>query len=407
MSKRRVLFLSEEIPLKRDCGQRVKMYNVLRCLAELYDLNCIFLYRSNTEMKINKTNSDIESKNYFIKLPGSATKLSKSINTLLGRIYLSKEIKGKLNEIIKVINPDLAWIEFSYIAHYIPIFKELKIPVIYVSHNAQAHLDYIGWKTEKSIIKKILRLPYMPINYFHERYYFPKADKFLCISESDKEYYSSFVDHNKIDILPNFYIEKDLAKINKYEPPHRYVCMTGSLYAFQNYNALLFLLDETWPKIKKKNNDLYLYLIGKLPPKESKKYKEIINKTAIYQDIVLTGQVENVIPYVKGAVATLVPVLHGSGTRTKIVESVACKTPVVSTSIGAEGLPFSDGKSIMIADTPKLFAEKVNRLISDERLREDIRKEAYSIFKKYLGYNVNKIRIKQFIESILVQKNHA
>jgi len=398
IKQKKILFLSEEIPFNRNCGQRVKIHNVLRCLSELYELTCIFPYRHEEDIKSNQIDSDIKCRKYFIKAPVKNGKLSKRFDIVKRKIYLNKKIKEKLESIVQEVKPDVAWLEYSYIGQYIPFFKRKNILTICVSHNAQAYLDYIKWKSEESILKKVITLPLIPLNYLHERLFFPKADKFLCISEIDMKYYNSFISNCKIDILPNFYIENNLESIKQYNPSHKYICMVGSMNSFQNYIGALLLLNEIWLNIKKRNKNLHLYLIGKLPPHSSDKYRELKSLTEKLPDVMLTGEVEDTVPYVKGALITVVPVLHGSGTRTKIIESIACKTPVVSTTVGAEGLPFSNGKSIMIGDTPRLFAEKVNNLILNEELAKSICEEAFIVFKKHLGYEVNKERIKQIIE---------
>ncbi len=400
IKQKKILFLSEEIPFNRNCGQRVKIYNVLRCLSELYELTCVFTCRNEEDIKSTQIDSDIKCRKYFIKVPVKDGSLSRRFDILKRRIYLDKKITEKLESIVQEVKPDVAWLEYSYIGQYIPFFRKRNIPTVYVSHNAEAYLNYIGWKSEGSILEKAIRSPVIPLNYLHERLFFPKADKFLCISDIDMKYYSSFISNSKISILPNFYIEKDLEGIKPYDPYHKYICMVGSMNAFQNYIGAIVLLKEIWLEIKKRNKNLYLYLIGKLPPHGSDRYRELKSLTDKLPDVFLTGEVKDTIPYVKGALITLVPILLGSGTRTKIIESVACKTPVVSTTIGAEGLPFSDGKSIMIGDTPQLFVEKVDQLILNEKLSKTICDEAFSIFKKQLGYEVNRERIKQIIETM-------
>jgi polysaccharide biosynthesis protein PslH len=78
-----------------------------------------------------------------------------------------------------------------------------------------------------------------------------------------------------------------------------------------------------------------------------------------------------------------VPILTGAGIRTKIVESMSMNTPVVSTTIGCEGMPVTDGTDILIADTPVEFAKKTIDLLNDESLREKIASNAFQLAKKH------------------------
>ena len=79
----------------------------------------------------------------------------------------------------------------------------------------------------------------------------------------------------------------------------------------------------------------------------------------------LTGLVSDIRPYLEEANAVVVPLLSGSGTRIKILEAMAAGRPVISTTVGAEGLDVRDGEEILIADTPSSFADAVRRIFSD------------------------------------------
>ena len=399
MKQKKVLFLSEEVPFSRNCGQRVRIYNVLRCLAELYELTCVFPCRKE-DMESVETGLDIKCRKYFIGVSVKKGAVSRRLEILRRKLHLDRDVRENLETIMQEVKPDVVWLEYSYLGHYIHFFKRAGIPTVYVSHNAQAYLDYVGWKSEEGLKRKVLTLPVILLNYLHERLFFPEADRFLCISEVDMKYYSSFVSRQRIGLLPNFYIETDIEEVREFRPSHDYICMVGSMNSFQNYRGAVLLLKDIWPLIKERIKDLHLYLIGKLPPEGTDKYTELKSLTDGLPDVHLTGEVEHVVPYIKGAVVSLVPILHGSGTRTKIIESVACRTPVVSTTLGAEGLPFSDGKSIMIADDPRLFAEKTEALLADGSLRERISAEAFRIFEEELGYEVNRERIRCIVDDL-------
>jgi glycosyltransferase involved in cell wall biosynthesis len=104
------------------------------------------------------------------------------------------------------------------------------------------------------------------------------------------------------------------------------------------------------------------------------------------QNIRVFEDVETVIPYLRGAILSIVPLLQGSGTRLKIIESMACETPVVSTSVGAEGLGATNGKEILIADTADSFADAIMRLLNDKALCQQIADNAYQFATANFGF---------------------
>jgi glycosyltransferase involved in cell wall biosynthesis len=90
----------------------------------------------------------------------------------------------------------------------------------------------------------------------------------------------------------------------------------------------------------------------------------------------VTGRVDDVVPYYSRSTACVVPLRAGGGTRLKILEAMALGRPVVSTSLGCEGLEVVDGEHLFIADSPEQIADKVVRLLADQALRERIASNA-------------------------------
>jgi glycosyltransferase involved in cell wall biosynthesis len=86
--------------------------------------------------------------------------------------------------------------------------------------------------------------------------------------------------------------------------------------------------------------------------------------------VTITGALPSVLPYLGNASVAIVPLRFESGTRFKILEAGACGIAVVSTTLGAEGIPVKDGRDVLIADTPQEFAEAVIRVLQDREFAE-------------------------------------
>jgi glycosyltransferase involved in cell wall biosynthesis len=89
-------------------------------------------------------------------------------------------------------------------------------------------------------------------------------------------------------------------------------------------------------------------------------------------DVKMVGWVPSVIPYLRRCRISVIPLLHGAGTKRKLVQSLMCGTPAVSTSVGIEGLPVADGGEVLVADSAEQFARAIERLVEDERLWQAI-----------------------------------
>jgi len=405
--KIKILFITETKPFSKNNGVNIKINNVLRCLSELFSVTCVCIIRNETEGSDRKISRETDYDLRFIKATDDNNKYIRMINSYrwatCGRIFLFKKIRRGLNSIINEIQPDVVWLEYGFIGQHIPFIKKYNLPVIFVTHNAQAKLYLDKWMDMRLSSRKLFELPFVIANFMQERLFLNTADRLIAITENDKCYYMKFISKEKIDVLPNFQMEQDIERAPRKNINSNYICMIGGLNGFQNYNGAIFFIKNIWPIVKGVHNDLLLYLIGALP-EYSLKMKELENTIReSAPGIVLEGQVDDGVPYVKAALLSVVPIFSGSGIRTKIIESAACRTPVVSTSIGVKGLPFVDGESILIADSIPDFADRINLIIEDSNLRDTLVENAYKIFDKNYSFKINKQKIKRLVENVFYQ----
>jgi glycosyltransferase involved in cell wall biosynthesis len=133
----------------------------------------------------------------------------------------------------------------------------------------------------------------------------------------------------------------------------------GSMDWMPNIDGAEWFVREVLPLIRKRKPDCSVALAGRKPT------RAVLDLANGDSGVQVTGTVPDVRPYLWGATVSIVPLRIGGGTRLKIYESMAAGVPVVSTTIGAEGLPVEPGTQILIADDPASFAECCVRLMED------------------------------------------
>jgi hypothetical protein len=141
----------------------------------------------------------------------------------------------------------------------------------------------------------------------------------------------------------------------------------GDYKYFPNTDAVLYFHSEIMPLIRKERGDFQLMLLGKDAPREI---------VVLHNDpdtaVTATGFVDDTRPFLQTGALFVCPLRSGSGTRFKLMEALACGCPVVSTSVGAEGLDAIDGKHMLIRDDPKGFAEAVVWVLSNPKEAQDM-----------------------------------
>ncbi|MDE3197199.1 MAG: glycosyltransferase [Acidobacteriota bacterium] len=142
----------------------------------------------------------------------------------------------------------------------------------------------------------------------------------------------------------------------------------GTMDYFPNADAAIFFARRIWPQVRARFPRAEFTIVGANPPPEVKTLGEA-------GGIHVTGMVPDVRPYYRGALAAVVPLRTGGGTRLKILEAMAAGVPVISTPLGAEGLDASDGRDILLADAEdsEAWVSRLAQLAESAALRERLR----------------------------------
>ncbi len=200
-----------------------------------------------------------------------------------------------------------------------------------------------------------------------ERRLCPTLDLNVMVSETDERTLRSLAPGSKTIVTPNG-VDTDF-----FHPPDEStrqknrIVFIGGTYSLPNRDAVDFFLEEIWPSVKMRN-DVSFEVVGR-PGEEKRPWPSDDDS------VEFPGHVPDVRDHLGTAACSVVPLRIGGGTRLKILDAWAMGTPVVSTSIGCEGLDARDGENILIRDEPRAFAAAVLELLENERLRRHLGEE--------------------------------
>jgi len=204
----------------------------------------------------------------------------------------------------------------------------------------------------------------------YERTVCTAVKSIVAVSDQDAQTMRDLYGVTRVGVVPT---GVDVAFFTPAEEPHPTtdLAFVGSMDWMPNVDGVVWFVDEVLPRIRKKLPQCSVAVIGRKPGREVTKLAE---RDA---GIRITGTVADVRPWLWGSKVAVVPLRIGGGTRLKIYEAMAARTPVVSTTIGAEGLDVSPGENIRIADAPDAFADACIRLISNAEERRRLSAAAW------------------------------
>jgi len=240
---------------------------------------------------------------------------------------------------------------------------------------AERELRHLSWGYRK--------LRYA-LDLFFLRSYFKKlADARTClaVSEKDKDYLIREGFSKRVFVVPNT-IEVNGRKL---QPPIRpapdELMFCGMLSYPPNQDAAVYFAEKIFPFIRQQIPEAKFTVIGKHA-------SERITKLGLLPGVEVAGYVPSMEPYYEKAAVVVCPLLNGAGTRIKILDAMAHGKPVVSTTIGAEGLEVTNEENILIADDPNAFAQKCIELLKNPAKREALATNAHALVKEKYDVSV-------------------
>jgi GT2 family glycosyltransferase/glycosyltransferase involved in cell wall biosynthesis len=186
---------------------------------------------------------------------------------------------------------------------------------------------------------------------------YQKADRLWVITEEDKRTVQDFVGGIPIDIVPNIH---EIVPGGKVFEETADLMFVGNFIHRPNEDAVEFLCRDILPRVKRAVPGVKLFIIGNNPTEKVKAFAS--------SSVIVTGYVEDLVPYLLKARISLSPLRYGAGMKGKVGEALSWGLPVVTTSIGAEGMGLKHENDALIADDPEDFARQVVRLYGDRKL---------------------------------------
>jgi sugar transferase (PEP-CTERM/EpsH1 system associated) len=171
---------------------------------------------------------------------------------------------------------------------------------------------------------------------------------------------------------------------------------SGKMSYHANVTMVLYLAQEIMPRVWRQRPEVKLQIVGKAPPQQ-------ITALAQHPNIVVTGMVPDIRPYIREAAAAVVPLIYGAGTQFKVLEAMACATPVITTTQAVKPLAAVPGRDILVADRPDEFARTILTLLANRDMRQKIGAAGRSYVEQHHNWNKITTDLSHIYGAVLAQ----
>lgn len=355
-----VLIVSPYSPAPAVHGGAVRMLNLMREMRERCDVTLISFMDTAAE-------SAPESLAELQKICRDVVLIPRDIHGYGGRLmplsmngFFSERMFEMIEIWLEKRSFDVVQIEYTNMAHYLPPPCPGMLRVL-VEHDVSFVAAERARRGEGSALRRAALWIDGLRTFRHEIRAVEQADRVLAMSETDRHTLARFIDPDPISVVPNGVSCRDFPFAPEEAEPAT-ILFVGFFRHPPNAEAVLWFVEKVLPLVRAEVPEAIFRIVGAYPP-------PVIEELARRDPgIEVAGMVPETASHYRRATVFVAPILVGSGTRLKILEAMASGCPVVSTTVGAEGLGAGEGE-IRLADEPAAFARDVVELISDRRRR--------------------------------------
>jgi len=393
----RILVLDEEFCWPLNTGKRLRSFHLLSGLAKKHEMRYLgygskgsysWAAIADANMGPIAVEPRIPPKSglfFYLRLLWNLF----SPHPYIVQSLLSKQYAEQVQRQVDDFKPNVVISESTFYAVY---FKpEWSCERVIATHNIESDIWRRYLQVESNLFKRwFIRIQWQKVARF-EQTAMQNADAAVAVSEADARKLSAMNSESRVKTIDN---GVDLQYFHGRQfndtSPARDLVFIGSMDWRPNQDAVMFFVNEILPLLHQQLPNVTLTIVGRHPPPD-------ILRLGREPGVEVTGTVEDVRPYYEKAAICIVPLRIGGGSRLKILEGCAMGCPVVSTTVGAEGLKIVPNETILIADTPDDFASQIVRVFDDCDLARKLSKNGYEMVNLYYGWDGLVERLDQFL----------
>jgi sugar transferase (PEP-CTERM/EpsH1 system associated) len=397
----RILWAKADLLLPLETGGKLRTWHLLRHLARRHEITYVG-FGSPAERKQDLTRMSEVARDLHVVPHRSPAKrsirfyfdalwrLADPLPYAVGK-YRSREYRHTIERLLNERSFDILVCDFLAPAVNLP--SALSCPAVIFMHNVESEIwrRYVS-TARNPVLAQLYALQYRRMLRF-EHQALARFDGVLAVSDADRDTFQRLYPSAPQPVVIPTGVDTAFFAPSPTVPARRSLVFTGSMDWLPNEDAMLFFCREILPLIRREEPDAVLTIVGRAPTAPVRRLAEAAG-------VVITGRVDDVRPPMASAAVYVVPLRIGGGTRLKIFEAMAMGKAVVSTTVGAEGLPVRSGEHLLIADEPDTFASAVVRLMRDVEERHRLESAARRLVLERYDWRVAASRLEDALLTV-------
>jgi glycosyltransferase involved in cell wall biosynthesis len=380
----KILFLHKQILFPRDTGGKIRVLNLLKHLGKWHEVTYVCNLRSGEQkylpemealgLRMRTVSGDTSKRGGPRFFAEAAANLLSHYPFTINRNY-DPAVRKTVSDLRAAEKYDLLICDTIVMARHL---TGLKLPAsVLFQHNVEAQILRRHSEISLGRIKRwYMQREWQKMVRF-ERECGPCFDAVIAVSAQDKLLFERDYGWRHVYAIDTAVDEDFFRNDGTMQVPDR-VTFLGSMDWLPNQDGVRWFVQEVWPSIRRARAGATFHVVGRNPPASILALQRV-------PGIKVVGGVPDVRPHLAETSVFIVPLLVGGGTRLKIYEAMASGRAVVSTTIGAEGLPIVPGQHFLVADRPTDFAGAVSSMLGDAQQRHRLAAAADAFVRERYG----------------------
>ncbi len=380
----KILMLTPYLPYPLVSGGQIRTYNLLKNLSKKHDITLFSLIKEERERQYIKHLEPFCKKIRVFKRSTKPFTL-RNIFKAAFSLYPFVVTRNLVPETIEAVRTELESEKYDLIHaetfYMMPNIPKTKTPIILVEQT----IEYLGYQSYAQSSKLWFLKPFLYIDIakikYWENYYWQYCNRLITMSPNDREY---ILEENpkikQVDVVANGVDTDYFDAVPKRLPSKPTILFVGTFYWLPNVQAVNYLVKEIWPIIREKLPQAHLHIVGFRPTPEIQSYNKLPH-------VKVSGSIKDIRTAYSGAHALLAPVMWGKGTRYKILEAMATKTPIVATPLAVEGIEgLQIDTHVVIGNSPEELANATIKTLLDKKFQQQLANNSYQLVTKHYNW---------------------